>query len=90
MNEEVKIERAPIDKALSELQATIQNFEKSYTSMNKEDNTGVILHKLEEIKNTFEQINSSYHALKHNNSKATNQAVEKMQGMDHTQSTSMY
>lgn len=78
MSEEIKLVDAPVEKALAELKSSIQAFETSFSKGEKGDNSLEMVEKVNEIKQTFEEIAKSYQELLLNNSEATKQATAQL------------
>lgn len=76
MSEEIKLVDAPVEKALAELKSSIQAFETSFSKGGKGDNSLKMVEKINEIKQTFEEITTAYQSLLLNNSEATKQGIE--------------
>lgn len=79
MSGEIKVQRAPVEKGIAELRASIQALETSFAKEIQGQNKLDVVNTFNEIKSEYDQLLSQFETLFINNVQSTEDAVASLQ-----------
>lgn len=79
MSEEIKVTRAPVDEAISELRTSIQALETTFAQEIEGDNNLKMVNDFNEIKQEYEELLTEFETLFLNNVQSTDDSVAEFQ-----------
>ncbi|WP_164214735.1 DUF5344 family protein [Virgibacillus sp. YIM 98842] len=84
MDEEIKLEDAPVQQSLNELKSTIEAMEHVYSKNVSGDSNMEVVEKLRQMKQQMDVINRTYQTVLRENTESANLVLEKLKETDRT------